>query len=412
VVLAKNVEISRDFDRMLMLQFNHALHVSVMHRRELLDRAGGYNESLNVLIDWDLTRKLCFYTDFLHVPVITGEYYAPVGDCDRISVQRRKNVNEYLRNLLTIRTTRPPKPWDKMADLAVLLAAQRIDERLEQTLRDLWSHSFYPQRIYVPLTKDELEIFKTAVPNVVTVVVEQGDGIERRVDKMLQRCDAEFAAVVPCGINVPVEEACFLERSLYPLINGGDGRQVFELVESQPDCWGAVMRRELLAQSRRKFGGVGLCEGLAAIGAEIRKPAFEEYPFLFDHFLSAAQLSENQGDWGQAARIYEYIEQRYGNGFWMQVRRANALYHKGQWNRGSETAEAVNCVRPTAASLVVQARCLKKMKDFKAAIKLYERAEAILEGQSEEWLGKITSMGKESAAARESSEQPEAIVWT
>jgi len=110
-VLAKNVEISRDFDRMLMFQFNHALHVSLMHRRDLLDKAGRYNESLNVLIDWDLTRRLCFFTDFLHVPIVTGEYYAPIGDCDRISVQRRKNVNDYIRNLLTIRSTRPPKPW-------------------------------------------------------------------------------------------------------------------------------------------------------------------------------------------------------------------------------------------------------------------------------------------------------------
>lgn len=106
-VLAKNVEISRDFNRLLMLQFNHVLHVSLMHRRDLLERVGGYNEDLNVLIDWDLTRRLCFYTDFLHVPIVTGEYYAAIENSDRISIQRRKNVNDYLRNLLTIRTTRP-----------------------------------------------------------------------------------------------------------------------------------------------------------------------------------------------------------------------------------------------------------------------------------------------------------------
>jgi glycosyltransferase involved in cell wall biosynthesis len=39
-VLAKNVEISRDFDRFALLQFNHTLHVSLMHRRDLLDRTG------------------------------------------------------------------------------------------------------------------------------------------------------------------------------------------------------------------------------------------------------------------------------------------------------------------------------------------------------------------------------------
>ena len=48
-VLAKNVEISRDFDRMLMLQFNHALHVSLIHRRDLFEQAGRYNENFKFL---------------------------------------------------------------------------------------------------------------------------------------------------------------------------------------------------------------------------------------------------------------------------------------------------------------------------------------------------------------------------
>ena len=51
-VLSKCVEISRDFDRFLMLYFNHALHVSLMHRRDLLDKTGPYNEDLTVLIDY------------------------------------------------------------------------------------------------------------------------------------------------------------------------------------------------------------------------------------------------------------------------------------------------------------------------------------------------------------------------
>ena len=57
VVLSKHVEISRDFDRFLMLYFNHVLHVSLMHRRDLLDKTGPYTESLNILIDWDITRR-------------------------------------------------------------------------------------------------------------------------------------------------------------------------------------------------------------------------------------------------------------------------------------------------------------------------------------------------------------------
>jgi len=110
VVLSKHVEISRDFDRFLMLYFNHVLHVSLMHRRDLLDQTGLYNEALNILIDWDMTRRLAFFSDFRHVPVITGEFYSPIGECDRISFQRRKDTQEYLRNILAIRTC-PSFSW-------------------------------------------------------------------------------------------------------------------------------------------------------------------------------------------------------------------------------------------------------------------------------------------------------------
>ena len=92
--LSKVVEVSRDFDPFLMLYFNNVLQVSLMHRRDLLEKTGLYNENLNVLIDWDMNRRLAFFTDFLHVHQITGEYYHPAGNCDRISVQRRKNQQE------------------------------------------------------------------------------------------------------------------------------------------------------------------------------------------------------------------------------------------------------------------------------------------------------------------------------
>jgi glycosyltransferase involved in cell wall biosynthesis len=39
-ILSKVVEISRDFDRFFMLYFNQALHVSLMHRADLIDKIG------------------------------------------------------------------------------------------------------------------------------------------------------------------------------------------------------------------------------------------------------------------------------------------------------------------------------------------------------------------------------------
>jgi glycosyltransferase involved in cell wall biosynthesis len=146
IVLSKYVEISRDFDRYLMLYFNHVLHVSLMHRHDLLAKTGPYNEQLNILIDWDMTRRLVFFTDFFHVPAITGEFFSPIGECDRISVQRRKDPQEYLRNVLSIRTTRPARPWPKIEDLSIVVLTHGLDEGLKDMLLRIWRHTFYPDR--------------------------------------------------------------------------------------------------------------------------------------------------------------------------------------------------------------------------------------------------------------------------
>ena len=134
--MSKNVEISRDFDRMVMLQFNHVLHVSLMHRKALLEKTGLYNETITVLIEWDLTRRLCFFTDFLHVPRVTGEFWAEVGGGDRISTRERADPKNYTRNLMTIKNTRPPKPW--IIDDLAIVAPRHLWPRLDSVVA--WPH--------------------------------------------------------------------------------------------------------------------------------------------------------------------------------------------------------------------------------------------------------------------------------
>ncbi len=46
-VLSKVVDVSRDFDRFFMLYFNHVLHVCLMHRRDLLEKTGYYNDHID-----------------------------------------------------------------------------------------------------------------------------------------------------------------------------------------------------------------------------------------------------------------------------------------------------------------------------------------------------------------------------
>jgi tetratricopeptide (TPR) repeat protein len=145
--LEKRIVICRDFNRLLMFHFNHTLHVSLMHRRGLAERAGGYDEDVRVLIDWNLTRKLCFLTDFLHVQRTTGEYYTPVIDSDRISDLQRRDPARYAQNMRRIRADLPPEPWPKVRRVAVLLPVQRWDDEARATVAYFADKLDYPCRI-------------------------------------------------------------------------------------------------------------------------------------------------------------------------------------------------------------------------------------------------------------------------
>lgn len=379
IVLAKNVEVTRDFDRMVMLQFNQALHVSLMHRRELFQKTGLYNENIKVLIDWDMTRRLCFFTEMLHIPVVTGEFYAPVEDCDRISVQRRKNVNDYLWNLLTIRSTRPAKPWPCMRDMAVIVPWSRPSDR-EQTLRDLWGHSFYPCRYYVPLAPSQQASFNSNVPNVVPVSIAEGASAPSAVDAALAVCEGEFTAIVPNGIHVEPEEVSFLERSLYPLLQSETSGIAYELVEATPDNWGAVLRTDELIAARRRWPQLSVADSLRSAGMEIRKPKIEDYPFQFDNFINFARQREREGDWLNAIKFYDYLADKYGNVLWMQTLKANALYYAGRCQQAAHLAGRLNQTHPTVARLKIEGRARQKLNDFSGAASRYRRAAAILDG--------------------------------
>ena len=381
-VLSKVVEISRDFDRFFMLYFNHALHVSVMHRRDLIEKTGPYNENLNIMIDWDITRRLAFFSDFYHVCEITGEFYSPIGECDRISVQRRKDKSEYLRNVLAIRTTRPPKPWSKIKDLSIIFASDKLDQQAGKTIGAVWRHTFYPYELYLPLPGGDFDRLNTSMPNIVKVFVSPAASQTGKIDSALNKCDGEYVVVLPSGFPVRDE---WVELSLYALINSSTGREGFELADSTDALWAAVVRRDDLLYARRSFPNLSLRQSLRAAGIEIRRPKFEEMPFQFDNLLKEAQSAENDGNWAQAARIFECIAERYQNRIWMKTLAAKAFFKAGSHRVAAKLSSEINCCRPTVDTLLLEAKADMEDRKFDSAIELLKKAQDILEGSRLVW---------------------------
>jgi len=375
-ILSKVVQVSRDFDRFFMLLFNHVLHVCLMHRRDLIDKTGTYNEKLNVLIDWDITRRLAFFTDFHHVCEITGEYYHPEGESDRISVQRRKDKNEYLRNVLTIRTTRPSKPWPKMKDLSIIFLTDRLNKQIGNTIKSIWQHTFFPYKLYLPLPESDINRLNSDMSNLITVPINPSTPQSNQIDTVLQRCDSEYIAIVPNGF--PIKDM-WIENPLYALMNNPDGRRGYEPASSTNELWSAVITKEDLQFARRSFPNLSVSESLKAAGIILKHPEIEELPFQFDNLLGQALSAEKEGDFSKAGQMYEYIAENHQNELWMQRLAAKAFFKAADYTRAAELSHNLNRQWPTVDTLLLQAKIKRENKDFNSAIELLKTAEQILE---------------------------------
>jgi glycosyltransferase involved in cell wall biosynthesis/Flp pilus assembly protein TadD len=146
-VLDKQMLVSRDFNREFMFHFNHVLHVSLMHRREAALRVGGFDESVKVLIEWSLNRRLAFIYDFVHVEQATGEYHMAVTKSDRISVRERRNQESYKHNLRRIRRNFPEEPWGKIDRVDLLYLVSAWGKKLNSHLKEIIDNFDHPMRI-------------------------------------------------------------------------------------------------------------------------------------------------------------------------------------------------------------------------------------------------------------------------
>ncbi len=146
-ILDKRMSVSRDFCRPFMFYFNHTLHVSLMHRKDAALRVGGYNEKVTSLIDWNITRKLVFLYDFVHVQIPTGEYYMPLFKSDRISIVQRKDKRKFKQNSRIIKADFPPEPWTRVDRVDVIFPVEQWDDELKNKLCDLIDEICHPIRI-------------------------------------------------------------------------------------------------------------------------------------------------------------------------------------------------------------------------------------------------------------------------
>jgi hypothetical protein len=375
-VLGKILLGAREFDRHYLLGHDYIPPVALMHRRELLSRTGGFNERLGVLADWDMHRRLAFFTDFLHVPTITAERYvaqvpggqaAPAGgDLEDLDGQR-----------LEVLSARPRKPWPRMPDLSIVFAPEAAGARTLAAIEQIRRRTCLPHRLYLALTDAEARLLGDRSAAAAHVPVGAGWPWDARADKAIRQCEGDCIAVLPES-PAPAPEA--IEAACHVLTRHAGGREAVRLGPPNTGAWGAVFRRQELLRARRNHPALSIRRSVEAEGIVLRPAGGDELPLAFDVCLWQARAAEKEGSFLEAARLYESAGRRHGNGLWMSEAAAGALYRHGRRDdQALRACREVNQLRPTVSSLLLEARLLKRNHQVDRACRLLERAGGILD---------------------------------
>lgn len=110
-----------------LIRQNYIQGMSVVHRRDLFERAGGVDEKLKILIDWDLWRRIAALTYPYHVSRITADHFfrdsLETTGKGQITSLARADISRYEKNKL--RVIRKAFPPELEAKHALELAATR-----------------------------------------------------------------------------------------------------------------------------------------------------------------------------------------------------------------------------------------------------------------------------------------------
>jgi glycosyltransferase involved in cell wall biosynthesis len=81
------LDMSYDFNRSAMHHANLFPVINVMHRRDVLEKCGVFDETLGSHEDYDLWLRMMRHTDFVHIPIVTALYSKRQGN-DQMSNDR------------------------------------------------------------------------------------------------------------------------------------------------------------------------------------------------------------------------------------------------------------------------------------------------------------------------------------
>ncbi|MFH1598268.1 MAG: glycosyltransferase [Patescibacteria group bacterium] len=154
-VISRKSYRSREYDKKRLFEYNDISNF-LIHKKNLFDKVGLFDENLLSLEDWDMWRRFSAYADFFHVKKITGEYFVDVKKASRNDLIKkdRKIYNEIWKKIIAKDLTKAKKitPEDLIQEGKKLELKKEYTSALKsykQALQEEPFHAICCQRIGV-----------------------------------------------------------------------------------------------------------------------------------------------------------------------------------------------------------------------------------------------------------------------
>ena len=129
VTVAKKVLYSQDFDRKKLLISNYFPVINVVHRKDILEEAGLFDETLGAHEDWDLWIRISQQCDFHHIKTVTAEVRVRSDGTTMTSRDRMP----FLKTLKTIHA----RYSHQVTDNRILEEQKKVEESLTREVEIL-----------------------------------------------------------------------------------------------------------------------------------------------------------------------------------------------------------------------------------------------------------------------------------
>lgn len=85
------------YNKLLLFSYNYIPIQSILFKRKLYEKMGGFDEKLDYLEDWDIWVRYSTICDFVYVPVVTSKYFVPYKS--RKKMKRNRELEKARKDL-------------------------------------------------------------------------------------------------------------------------------------------------------------------------------------------------------------------------------------------------------------------------------------------------------------------------